>query len=212
MVSEGYKFAAVPLAAGIAATVCARLFGAAAWLDALAILLLVLAAFVLYFFRDPDREIPADPDAVVSPADGRVTVVVDEAFDGQPGRRISIFLSVFDVHVNRAPVSGTIAALDYRRGSFHGALFERASAENEQNVIRLRTPRGEMAFKQIAGLIARRILFWKARGESVSIGDRVGMIRFGSRVDVWLPLGAEIAVRPGDTVRGGASILARWKQ
>jgi len=211
MVPEGYKFAAGPLVAAVVAAACARFFGAGLWLNAVAVVLLVLGLFVLYFFRDPDRRIPADPDAVVSPADGRVTVVVPEELDGQPGRRISIFLSVFNVHVNRAPVSGTIASLDYRRGSFHGAFFEKASAENEQNVIRLKTPRGEMVFKQIAGLIARRILFWKARGEAVSIGDRVGMIRFGSRVDVWLPERVEIAVRPGDTVRGGASILARWK-
>jgi phosphatidylserine decarboxylase len=140
-----------------------------------------------------------------------VVVVRPEELDGTPGQRVSIFLSVFDVHVNRAPVSGTIATLEYRRGSFHGALFERASAENEQNVIRMATPRGDMVFKQIAGLIARRIVFWKAPGQAVAIGDRVGMIRFGSRVDVWLPSAAEIAVRPGDTVRGGASILARWK-
>jgi phosphatidylserine decarboxylase len=211
MVSEGYKFAAVPLAAALSAAVCARVTGAGMWLNVLAAILLVLGIFVLYFFRDPERRVPAEPGAVVSPADGRVTVVVPEELDGKPGQRISIFLSVFDVHVNRAPVSGTIESLDYRRGSFHGALFERASAENEQNVIRMKTPRGDMVFKQIAGLIARRILFWKARGEAVAIGDRVGMIRFGSRCDVWLPSAAEIAVRPGDTVRGGASILARWK-
>ncbi|HUJ41217.1 MAG TPA: phosphatidylserine decarboxylase family protein [Candidatus Acidoferrales bacterium] len=211
MVADGYKFAAGPLFAALAAVVCARIFGRAVWFDALAVFFLLLGLFVLYFFRDPERRIPADPDAVVSPADGRVVVVTAEDRDGRPGRRISIFLSVFDVHVNRAPVSGTIAALEYRRGSFHGALFERASSENEQNVVRLTTPRGEMEFKQIAGLIARRILFWKERGQAVGIGDRVGMIRFGSRVDVWLPSAAEIVVSPGETVRGGSSILARWQ-
>ena len=211
MVSEGYKFAAGPLFAALAAVVCARVFGRAICFGAAAVFFLLLGLFVLYFFRDPERRIPADPDAVVSPADGRVTVVTAEEREGRPGQRISIFLSVFDVHVNRAPVSGTIASLQYRRGSFHGALFERASAENEQNVIRMSTPRGEMEFKQIAGWIARRILFWRRRGETVGIGDRVGMIRFGSRVDVWLPAAAEITVRPGDTVRGGSSILARWK-
>ena len=211
MVADGYKFAAGPLFAAFVAVVCARIFARAIWFDAAAVFFLFLGLFVLYFFRDPDRRIPADPDAVVSPADGRVVVVTPEQLDGEPGQRISIFLSVFDVHVNRAPVSGTIASLDYRRGSFHGAFFERASAENEQNVIRLSTPRGEMEFKQIAGLIARRILFWKERGQTVNMGDRVGMIRFGSRVDVWLPPAAEIVVRPGDTVRGGSTILARWK-
>jgi len=211
MVADGYKFAAGPLFAALVALVCARIFGRAGWFDAVAVFFLLLGLFVLYFFRDPERRIPEEPDAVVSPADGRVVVVTPEERDGRPGQRISIFLSVFDVHVNRAPVSGTIASLEYRRGSFHGAMFARASAENEQNVIRLSTPRGDMEFKQIAGLIARRILFWKERGQAVGIGDRVGMIRFGSRVDVWLPAAAEIVVRQGDTVRGGSSILARWK-
>ena len=211
MVADGYKFAAAPLFIAFAAAVCARLFGRAVWFDAAAVFFLFLGLFVLYFFRDPERRIPQDERAVVSPADGRVVVVTPEDLEGRPGQRISIFLSVFDVHVNRAPVSGTIASLQYRRGKFHGAMFARASAENEQNVIRLSTPRGDMEFKQIAGLIARRILFWKKRGETVGIGDRVGMIRFGSRVDVWLPAEAEILVRPGDTVRGGATILARWK-
>ncbi len=211
MVSEGYKFAAGPFVAAVALAATAWYFGASSWVDCLAAVFVLLGFFVLYFFRDPEREIPKDADAVVSPADGRVMVVTPEELDGKPGQRVSIFLSIFDVHVNRAPVSGTIASLDYRRGSFHGALFERASAENEQNVIRMQTPRGQLVFKQIAGLIARRILFWKARGDAVEMGDRVGMIRFGSRVDVWLPAAAQIAVRPGDTVRGGASILARWK-
>ena len=211
MVAEGYKFAAGPLAAAFLAVACSWLFGRAVWFDIAALVFLLLGLFVLYFFRDPERRIPAEPDVVVSPADGRVVVVTPEDLEGRAGQRISIFLSVFDVHVNRAPVAGTIAGLDYRRGSFHGAMFARASEENEQNVIRMATPRGEMVFKQIAGLIARRILFWKKRGETVALGERVGMIRFGSRVDVWLPAAAEIAVRTGDTVRGGSSILARWK-
>lgn len=199
------------MAAAVAAVFCARILGRAVWFDIAAVVFLLLGLFVLYFFRDPERSIPTEPEAVVSPADGRVMVVSPEELEGRAGQRISIFLSVFDVHVNRAPVSGTIAALEYRRGSFHGALFERASAENEQNVIRMSTSRGDMVFKQIAGLIARRIVFWKERGANVAIGDRVGMIRFGSRVDVWLPACAEIVVRPGDTVRGGSSLLARWK-
>jgi phosphatidylserine decarboxylase len=208
---EGYKFAAPPIGAAIALEACARLLGAGRWLDALAALLLLLGLFVMYFFRDPERVIPQDADAVVSPADGRVMVVGPEEREGRLGQRVSIFLSVFDVHINRAPVSGTIAGLEYRRGNFHNAMFDRASAENEQNVIRMATPRGELVFKQIAGLIARRILFWRKQGDAVQIGERVGMIRFGSRVDVWLPQAAEIAVRPGDVVRGGKTILARWK-
>jgi len=207
---EGYKFAAPPVLAAIAAEGCARLLGAGRWLDAAAAVLLALGLFVMYFFRDPERPIPQDPDAVVSPADGRVTLVAPEELEGRAGQRVSIFLSVFDVHINRAPVAGTIAAVDYRHGQFHNAMFARASAENEQNVIRLATPRGEVMFKQIAGVIARRILFWKARGEAVQKGERVGMIRFGSRVDLWLPETANVTVRPGDIVRGGKSILARW--
>jgi len=207
---EGYKFAAPPVLAAIAAEACARLLGAGRWLDPAAAVLLALGLFVMYFFRDPERVVPQDPDAVVSPADGRVTLVAPEELEGRAGRRVSIFLSVFDVHINRAPVAGTIAAVDYRHGQFHNAMFSRASAENEQNVIRLATPRGEVMFKQIAGLIARRILFWKARGQAVQKGERVGMIRFGSRVDLWLPETATVTVRPGDVVRGGKTILARW--
>jgi phosphatidylserine decarboxylase len=208
---EGYKFAAPPILAAIVVEACASWLGAGRWMDAVAAGLLLLGLFVLYFFRDPERVIPQDADAVVSPADGRVMVVMPEELEGRPGQRVSIFLSVFDVHINRAPVSGTIARLDYRRGSFHNAMFARASTENEQNVIRMATPRGEMVFKQIAGLIARRILFWRKPGDQVQIGQRVGIIRFGSRVDVWLPQPAEITVRPGDIVRGGKSILGRWK-
>jgi phosphatidylserine decarboxylase len=203
MVSEGYKFAAPPLALGLLALV-------PGW-HWLAGVLMFLGLFVLYFFRDPDRVVPAAPDAVVSPADGHVVEVVEEPLDGAPGRRISIFLSVWDVHVNRAPVAGTIRRIDYQPGKFYAALRARASLENEQNVIRVSTPRGDMVFKQIAGWIARRVLCWKAAGEAVQLGERVGMIRFGSRVDVWLPLAAEIVVKRGDRVTGGDTLLARWK-
>jgi phosphatidylserine decarboxylase len=203
MVSEGYKFAAPPLALGLLALV-------PGW-HWLAGVLLFLGLFVLFFFRDPERVVPAAPDAVVSPADGHVVEVVEEPLDGAPGRRISIFLSVWDVHVNRAPVAGTIRRVDYQPGKFYAALRARASLENEQNVIRVSTPRGDMVFKQIAGWIARRVLCWKAAGEAVQLGERIGMIRFGSRVDVWLPLAAEIVVKRGDRVTGGDALLARWK-
>ena len=202
MVKEGFKFAVPPLVVGLVV-----FFLGPTWLAAL---LLFLGLFVLYFFRDPQRTPPPQPDAVVSPADGRVVEIVDEPFDGRPGRRISIFLSVWDVHVNRAPVEGVIRNVEYRPGRFYAALRSRASTENEQNVIRIASPRGEMAFKQIAGWIARRVLCWKAEGESVTLGERVGMIRFGSRVDVWLPPEAEIVVERGRHVAGGADVLARW--
>ena len=203
MVADGYKFAAAPL-----------LFGLVAlgfhwnWLGAV---LLVLGAFVLFFFRDPERTPPSDPDLIVSPADGRVMEVVEEARGENPGRRISVFLSIFDVHVNRAPVAGRIAAMEYRKGQFYAAMRGRASEENEQNVIHVSTEQGEVVFKQIAGWVARRILFWKAVGDPVTRGERVGMIRFGSRVDIWLPDRVEILVRPGQHVAGGSSILARWR-
>jgi len=203
MVADGYKFAAAPL-----------LFGMVAlgfhwnWLGGV---LLALGAFVLFFFRDPERTPPSDPDLIVSPADGRVMEVVEEARGETPGRRISVFLSIFDVHVNRAPVAGRIAAMEYRKGQFHAAMRGRASEQNEQNVIHVSTERGEIVFKQIAGWVARRILCWKAVGDSVTRGERVGMIRFGSRVDIWLPDRVEILVRSGQHVSGGSSILAQWR-
>ncbi len=203
MVADGYKFAAAPL-----------LFGMVAlgfhwnWLGGV---LLVLGAFVLFFFRDPERTPPSDPELIVSPADGRVMEVVEEARGECPGRRISVFLSIFDVHVNRAPVAGRIAAMEYRKGQFYAAMRGRASEQNEQNVIHVSNERGEIVFKQIAGWVARRILCWKAVGDSVTRGERVGMIRFGSRVDIWLPDRVEILVRSGQHVSGGSSILAQWR-
>ena len=203
MVKDGYKFAAAPLLLGPVAL-------AFHW-NWLGGVLLVLGVFVLYFFRDPQRAIPPDPDAIVSPADGRIMEVVEESFAGMPGRRISVFLSIFDVHVNRTPVAGRISAIEYREGKFYAAMRGRASAENEQNVIHVSSDRGEVVFKQIAGWVARRILCWKAVGDSVTRGERVGMIRFGSRVDIWMPVHVEILVRPGQHVAGGSSILARWR-
>jgi phosphatidylserine decarboxylase len=170
-----------------------------------------MGAFVLFFFRDPERTPPSDPDAIVSAADGRVMEVVEERRGPNPGHRISVFLSIFDVHVNRAPVIGHIVAMEYRKGRFYAAMRGRASEENEQNVIHLSTERGEVVFKQIAGWVARRIVCWKAVGDSVTRGERVGMIRFGSRVDIWLPERVDILVRPGQHVAAGSSVLARWR-
>jgi phosphatidylserine decarboxylase len=203
MVKDGYKFAAAPLALGLLAFV-------AHWIP-LGILLIVLGLFVMFFFRDPRRTPPADPKTIVSPADGRVMEIVEEAREAQPGRRISVFLSIFDVHVNRSPVAGRITAIEYRTGKFYAAMRGRASAENEQNAFHVATERGEVVFKQIAGWVARRIVCWKAVGDSVMRGERVGMIRFGSRMDIWLPEDAEILVQPGQHVAAGSSALARWK-
>jgi len=202
MVRDGYRFLAPPLALGVIAAA----FG---WLGT-AVVLLAMAAFVAIFFRDPERKPPADSTAVVSPADGRVMEVVPESFEGRPGRRISIFLAIWNVHVNRAPMSGRLQRVEYRPGKFYAAMRSRASAENEQNVFYLDTDRGTIVFKQVAGWIARRVVSWKSAGDRVALGERIGMIRFGSRMDLWLPDGAEIVVRPGETVAGGVSVVARW--
>jgi phosphatidylserine decarboxylase len=203
MVKDGYKFAAAPLILGVLA-----LFLHWNWPGGV---LLFLGLFVLFFFRDPQRTPPQDPDTIVSPADGTVMEIVEEELNGKPGRRISVFLSIFDVHVNRSPVAGRITGIEYRAGKFYAAMRRKASAENEQNSFHVQSERGEVVFKQIAGWIARRIVVWKAVGDSVLRGERVGMIRFGSRMDIWLPEGAEVVIRPGQHVAGGTSILARWK-
>jgi len=212
MVNEGFQFALPPLLVGGVFLGAGALFSGGRILFAIAGgLLVVLGLFVLYFFRDPERTVPSRPDAVVSPADGHVVEIMEEALNGIQGKRISIFLSVFDVHVNRAPVAGRIVSVDYRPGRFFAAMRQRASQENEQNVITVATPRGNIVFKQIAGAIARRVICWKRAGEPVASGERVGMIRFGSRVDLWLPMDAEIQVRRGQKVAGGSSVLAKWK-
>ncbi len=202
MVKEGYIFAAGPI-------LLSTLGFAERWPIAGAVLLLV-GAFILYFFRDPQRTIPADPAAVVSPADGRVIEVVEEELGNRPGRRISIFLAIWNVHVNRSPLSGRITRIEYRPGRFHMAMKKAASAENEQNIVHLETSRGEIVFKQIAGWIARRVVLWKKTGDQVERGERIGIVRFGSRMDLWLPLEAQIVVKSGDHVAGGTSVLARW--
>lgn len=202
MVKEGYKFGLPPLIAGLLCLIPHW------WWPA--VILIFLGLFVFYFFRDPEREIPVDPSAIVSPADGHVVEIVDEPLEGQRGRRISIFLSIWDVHIQRAPMAGRIISVIYKPGKFYAALRKAASEKNEQNVITIQTPAGTLVFKQIAGAIARRVLCWKRVDDQVILGERVGMIRFGSRVDVWLPEAAEILVRRGQRVWGGASILAKW--
>ena len=202
MVRDGYRFLAAPLALSILAAV----FG----LIGTSIALLAVAALIGYFFRDPERNVPADPSVVVSPADGRVMEVAAESLDGRAGRRISIFLAVWNVHVNRAPMAGRLERLEHRPGKFYAAMRSRASLENEQNVFYLDTERGGIVFKQVAGWIARRVISWKSAGDSLALGERIGLIRFGSRMDVWLPEGAEVLVRPGQKVAAGESVVARW--
>jgi phosphatidylserine decarboxylase len=202
MVKEGYYF-------GLPLLVLGGVAYLSQWTIA-AIVLVCLAVFVFSFFRDPERVIPAEPGAIVSPGDGQVVVVTDEEDAGRPGKRISIFLAVWNVHVNRAPAAGVITKMEYRPGKFLAAMRERASMENEQNVFTLSTDAGEMVFKQIAGLIARRVVSWKKEGERVARGERIGLVRFGSRVDVWVPKDAEILVKLGENVKGGSSVVARW--
>ncbi|HET9995418.1 MAG TPA: phosphatidylserine decarboxylase [Candidatus Acidoferrum sp.] len=202
MVKEGYYFGVPPLALG-------GVFFLLHWYIAAGVLVF-LALFVFSFFRDPERVIPAEPGAVVSPADGRVMVVKEEENAGRPGKRISIFLAIWNVHINRSPAAGTIRKLEYRPGKFMVAMNERASVENEQNVFTLSTDAGEMVFKQIAGLIARRVVSWKKAGEQVARGERIGLMRFSSRMDLWVPKEAEVVAKVGDRVQGGTSVLARW--
>jgi phosphatidylserine decarboxylase len=170
-----------------------------------AVPLWILAAFCLYFFRDPERTIPAGPVAV-SPADGKVVAVQAES---ATANRISIFLNIFDVHVNRAPIGGTVCSVEYKKGSFRVASKEVASSANEQNIVTIQGDGTCVVFKQIAGLIARRIVFDKKPGDRVAAGERVGLIKFGSRVDVVLGPEWEIVVRPGMRVAAGSSAIAR---
>ena len=170
--------------------------------------LFLLAAFCLYFFRDPERTAPAGPVAV-SPADGRIVAIRR----GEAGHaRLSIFLNIFDVHVNRSPIAGAITNVRYRRGRFLAASREEASAQNEQNSVTVEGDGARVVFNQIAGLIARRVVFYKKPGDMVAAGERVGLIKFGSRVDVFLGPEWELEVREGYKVKAGASVLARRKE
>jgi phosphatidylserine decarboxylase len=168
--------------------------------------LFLLALFCLYFFRDPDRAIPDGPVAV-SPADGKVVGILPDSSGA--GSRISIFLNIFDVHVNRAPIAGRITDVEYTKGQFLVASREVASSQNERNTVSIAGDSTCVRFAQIAGLIARRIVFYKKTGDTVAKGERVGLIKFGSRVDIFLGPEWEIKVRTGDRVAGGSSILAQ---
>jgi len=165
------------------------------------ILLLFLAGFVAFFFRNPRREIPSDPRVIVSPADGKV-VKIERVGNVT---RLSIFLSIFDVHVNRSPMAGRIEAIDYKKGKFKAAFNHAASVENERNTIMVSQGNVKLVFTQIAGIIARRIVCWKKVGDTVGKGELVGLIRFGSRVDVLFPAGTTATVTVGTRVRGGST-------
>jgi phosphatidylserine decarboxylase len=169
---------------------------------------ILLAAFFMWFFRDPERAIPSEPGLVVSPADGKVTSIGAHQASGDGRIRISIFLNVFNVHVNRSPVAGMIRQVQYQKGKFGNAMGAGSSDVNEQNIVTLDSEGTAIQFRQIAGLLARRIVFSKKVGDTVGRGERIGLIKFGSRVDVILPAAAEIRVNIGDHVAGGSSIIA----
>ena len=168
----------------------------------------LLALFFLWFFRDPERLIPDTPGTVVSPADGKVTDISSTKVDSVDRTRISIFLNVFDVHVNRSPVTGVIRDVHYHKGKYLNAMNPASAEHNEQNAVTLEGDGQIVIFKQIAGLLARRIVFNKKVGDRVQRGERVGLIKFGSRVDVLLDASATVQIKVGDRVKGGASVLA----
>jgi phosphatidylserine decarboxylase len=168
----------------------------------------LLAAFFLWFFRDPRRTIPAGPGLIVSPGDGLVTETATIATPDGPRQRISIFLSVFDVHVNRSPIGGVLSRVSYRKGQYLNAMNPASADRNEQNSVTVTGEGMEVTFKQIAGLLARRIVFNLREGDTVERGQRVGLIKFGSRVDVLIPGEAALRVKVGQRVKGGSSVLA----
>jgi phosphatidylserine decarboxylase len=202
MVREGYLYAAPLLAAAV-------LIG---WLTnpAWAIIPCLLAFFFLQFFRDPERAIPQEAGAVVSPGDGKVTDVSPVTVGGRQQTRVSIFLSVFNVHVNRSPIAGVIRDIRYQRGQYLNAMNKTSAELNEQNIVTVESDGdgNTVVFKQIAGLLARRIVFHPKVGDRLERGQRVGLIKFGSRVDVLLDASARVSVKVGDRVKGGASVLA----
>ncbi len=200
---EGWPFISAGLVLSIIVTACAGWWSLPFWL---------FTAFALQFFRDPSRPIPQDADAVLCPADGRI-VVVEKALDpyrNVEALKISVFMNVFNVHSQRAPVDGTITGVEYNKGKFVNAALDKASTENERNAVLATTRSGrEITFVQVAGLVARRILCYIGEGEKVVRGERYGFIRFGSRVDVYLPLDARAEVAIGDKVSASSTILAR---
>lgn len=200
MVRDAYYYAFFLLAAAALIAWVA----APAW----AVPALALAAFFLWFFRDPERTIPSEAGSLVSPADGKVTDVSPVTVNGAPRMRVSIFLSVFDVHVNRSPISGVIREVRYQKGKYLNAMSEASAQQNEQNIVTVEGEGQTVIFKQIAGLLARRIVFTKKVGDHVNRGERVGLIKFGSRTDVLFDASAQVRVKAGDKVKGGSSVLA----
>ncbi|MGD0832684.1 MAG: phosphatidylserine decarboxylase family protein [Terracidiphilus sp.] len=202
MVRDGYIYGLVFLLLAVALW----WFTGGWWL---AIVPVLLAGFFLWFFRDPERTIPSDSGLVVSPGDGVVTETAVINTPAGSRQRISIFLSVFNVHVNRSPIAGVLTSVRYQKGQYLNAMNPASADRNEQNIVTVRGSDGvEVTFKQIAGLLARRIVFNFREGDTVVRGQRVGLIKFGSRVDVLLPADAALRVKVGEHVQGGLSVLA----
>lgn len=201
MVRDGIPWVAIPVALAI----IPMLFGI--W--SVAAVLLLIGAFMAFFFRDPRRKAPSEPGIVLAPADGRVTLIRRADGVTQTDSLVSIFLSPFDVHVNRAPITGTITEINYKPGKFLMATDERARDVNEQNTLTIAGDGLTVKCSQIAGILARRIVCWKREGDRVEYGERFGMIKFGSRTDLLLPRNVEITVKKGVHVRGGVTVIGR---
>ncbi|HLV25076.1 MAG TPA: phosphatidylserine decarboxylase family protein [Gemmatimonadales bacterium] len=207
---EGYPFIALGALLAIAAVAFAASRGSVlSWLAAL--LFVILAVWVAYFFRDPERTGERGDSLVVSPADGRIVMIteVDEpAFLKGRALRVSVFMNVFNVHVNRYPVGGTVRYVQYNAGRFFNAAADKASLENEQSSVGIESGRAQVLVRQIAGLVARRIVTYSKVGDVVTQGDRMGLIRFGSRMDVFVPVGSIVKVAIGQNVEAGVTVLA----
>jgi len=199
VVREGIPFVVVPIVLAIAP------LALGSWLPAM--ILLAVAAFMIYFFRDPERTPPLEPGIIVAPADGRITLI--KSGENNRDLLVSIFLSPLDVHVNRSPVSGRITRISYSRGKFLNAMSDQARLQNEHNALVIEGDGFTVGCTQIAGVLARRIVCWKNKGDSIRIGERFGMIKFGSRTDLTINARAELLVKEGTRVRGGVTPIAR---
>jgi len=201
MVRDGIPYVVIPLVLAVVPVVLGF------WL--LAIPFVMIAAFMAYFFRDPDRSIPTEPGIVLAPADGLVTIVRLADGQGNTESLVSIFLSPLDVHINRSPISGTITEIAYKKGKYLMATKEESRLLNEQNTLTIQGDGLTVRCTQIAGILARRIVCWKQEGERVKCGERFGMIKFGSRTDVLMPPNVDVVVHEGMRVRGGVTIVGR---
>ena len=201
IVKESIPYILVPALIGIAAAIFGFWYVAG--------FLFFIALFMAYFFRDPKRVPPTDPNVVVSPADGRVTRIGPSVAGSDSPTVVSIFLSPLDVHINRSPIPGKIVEMVYSPGKFLMATNEKASLVNEQNALTIEGDRITVVCKQIAGILARRVVCWKGKGDNLGLGERFGMIKFSSRTDVLLPANVTVTVREGQRVQGGTTVIGR---